>query len=206
LRISTMTAICSINLNIDLGILYEYIDLSNDSYPYVKSCQYGTDNIKGDFKKKKTKRKKKPVTAKRNYFQNQATLIIVISEERKVNLKIFRNGKIQMTGLKSKDEGIVACEKLIDEITRISKIDEKISGDQKIESIISDFSIVLINSLLRFLSIFFWINWSFFLPVNLCFRFPEIQSSYNCLIFILLVMMILKTGSIFVKQIRDVKN
>lgn len=146
LRISTMTAICSIGINIDLSILYEYVDLSNDSYPFIKSCQFGTDNIKGDFKKKKTKRKKKPMTAKRNYFQNQATLIIVISDTRKVNLKIFRNGKIQMTGLKSKEEGIIVCEKLLEEINRISGINKSIYSDESTKSIISNFSIVLINS------------------------------------------------------------
>ena len=51
-----------------------------------------------------------------------------------------------MTGLKSKDEGIVVCEKLLEEITKIAEIDQKICGEKKIDTIISDFSIVLINS------------------------------------------------------------
>ena len=59
---------------------------------------------------------------KRNYFQNQITLIIKLNINRKINLKIFRNGKIQMTGLKSKENGILACNTILKEIQRIKLI------------------------------------------------------------------------------------
>lgn len=169
LRVSTMTAICSIQMNLRLDVLFDKIEVTETSstYPYIRSCQLGTDKIKGEYKKKKNKRKKdisKPSKPKRNYFQNQATLVIVLDSVRKINLKIFRNGKVQMTGLKCKEEGLVACERIIFEIRELSKKFPQIienpenpelteTETQNIEKIsneatdkISNFSIVLINS------------------------------------------------------------
>lgn len=161
LRVSTMTAICSINMNIDLKLLFELVEvieiddknteIDSNIYPYIRSCQFGNDNIKGISDKKIRKKRVNQKKTKRTYFQNQATLIIAINRDRKVNLKIFRNGKIQMTGLKCKEEGMIACEKLLEEINKIKKINKDIiisdqQSDQINNNVISNFSIVLINS------------------------------------------------------------
>ena len=130
LRISTMTAICCINLCVDLELLYNTfnsLDNNIEQFPYIKSCKLGNHKMKGDSIKKKKK-----------CFQNQATLIISLNPTRKINMKIFRNGKIQMTGLKSEQEGIYASE------TLLKYIHNNIEKNKK--GYITDMSIVLINS------------------------------------------------------------
>ena len=152
LRISTMTAICSINLNIDLTELYKTITISQDidRYPHIKSCQFGNKDIKGGVLKKPRKKRNPNINNKRNYFQNQVTFIILLNNIRKVNLKIFRNGKIQMTGLKSKEEGSIASKTILDKITELNSINSNIIADNgcsvDLKNTITDFSIVLINS------------------------------------------------------------
>ena len=73
----------------------------------------------------------------------------MLENERKVNLKIFRNGKVQMTGLKTEEAGIKATKILIDYITNIYNKNNDIivsDGDENIVPFLSDLSIVLINS------------------------------------------------------------
>ena len=60
LRISTMTAICCINLCVDLELLYNTfnnLDNNVEQFPYIKSCKLGNHKIKGDSIKKKKKKK-----------------------------------------------------------------------------------------------------------------------------------------------------
>ena len=93
LRVSTMTAICSINMSINLKILFDAIEISDETdtnYPNIKSCQFGNDNIKGVPNKKPRKKRVNIKKTKRTYFQNQATLIVNIDGNSQVNLKIFR--------------------------------------------------------------------------------------------------------------------
>ena len=152
LRISTMTAVCNINVIINLSILYENIKLNLDPSPFNKenqvlSCQFSNFPIKG---LSSTKKKRVKNTVKKNCFQNQATLIINLQEERRINLKIFRNGKVQMTGLKSQEEGTQACNILIKLILDMKSVLPDLvidyyNPENKIP-FISDLKIVLINS------------------------------------------------------------
>ena len=120
LRISTMTAVCNINCNINLNEMYKCLTFNNELLDnYIESCQFSDLPIKGTCFKKKPKKHKQ--LKKKNCFQNQATLIVVIEKEKRVNMKIFRNGKIQMTGLKSEQNGYTAVNVLIDVITEIIK-------------------------------------------------------------------------------------
>ena len=150
LRISTMTAISDINIVIKLDDLYKYItflaseeDESNPSY--IKTCQCANEPIKGYATNQKPKRTKSK-NPNKNCFQNQATLIIAISKDRQINLKIFRNGKIQMTGLKSEEEGYIASNTLISKINEIYKQCPTFITSPNKNPYISDLSIVLINS------------------------------------------------------------
>lgn len=149
LRISTMTAVCDINTVVKLNDLYKYISFYEDEseesgYPYIKSCQFSSEPIKGYIKNEKNKKKAKSKT--KNCFQNQSTLIIALSDSRKINLKIFRNGKIQMTGLKSEEEGYIAANTLISKILNIQKEYPDFINSPNKTPVISSFSIVLINS------------------------------------------------------------
>ena len=49
-------------------------------------------------------------------FFNQATIIVKLDPLRKVNVKIFSNGKIQMTGVKNVNDGDEALELIIEKL------------------------------------------------------------------------------------------
>lgn len=145
LRISTITAICNINTDIKLNIIYDKINIDNN----IKYIEYGDKN-KGTPVKKISKKKLK----KKKIFFNQTTIIINISPSRYVNTKIFRNGKIQMTGLKSEEEGYKTVDILINKLRLInSTYDLKKETKQKENPIsnphkmkLTDFRIVLVNT------------------------------------------------------------
>ena len=95
LRISTMTGVSELSCNINLDALFDNIRLNK----YIKYIEYGIDEngskrFKGYSKKNEKKVRKQN---KRNIFFNQATLHILLNKI--INVKVFNNGKIQMTGL-----------------------------------------------------------------------------------------------------------
>ncbi len=107
LRISTMTAISSINSDIDLNYLYQNFT-PNDVITYM---QYGANEDKGVTGKTVRKtRKPKP----KKTFYNQITLHIIC--EKTVNVKLFNNGRIQMTGLKYQDHGTKVVSSVVEQL------------------------------------------------------------------------------------------
>ena len=82
-------------------------------------------------------------------FFNQTTVIVKIDNDKKVNVKIFSNGNIQMTGLKSEKDGIKVCNILKKELLNTSGIIDnelKYAIPLKNELLIRDINVVLINS------------------------------------------------------------
>ena len=96
LRISTMTAVSKLSSDINLENLYNNLEINN----IIKFIEY-KEKHKGYSKKldKKCRKKKEKKT-----FYNQAT-IHIYHTNKVINIKIFNNGKIQMTGLKYEDQG-----------------------------------------------------------------------------------------------------
>ncbi len=133
LRISTMTYTANINVLLDLQNLYDNINIDNIEYPKIISCEYGNNIPKGtDIKKKK------------KFFANQLTLKIQFDDFYKVNMKIFNNGKIGITGCKDND----ITKKILNFIINIIK---NINNNNKIilnnnELMLKDLDVVLINS------------------------------------------------------------
>ena len=101
-RISTMTLITSFSCYINLEVVSRYFTLDDK----IISMVYGDKPVKNS-NLKKTNRP----------FFNQATIIVKLDPLRKINVKIFSNGKIQMTGVKKVTEGHQAL-KLIIEILK----------------------------------------------------------------------------------------
>lgn len=115
-RISTITATGSVNSEIDLDIFYDNIQLV-DSDDVEKSgivyAEYGkkkSDTQRKGYSKKHSSRKASSnVHTKR--FDNQVTIVYRMVEEDKVspkntlNTKVFRNGNIQITGIKYIEQG-----------------------------------------------------------------------------------------------------
>ena len=82
----------------------------NDLIHFIELKGYPNKGLSKKSQKKKRKIKDKKV------FYNQITLHVF--NKKVVNVKIFNNGRIQMTGLKFKEQGINVINKLIKEIKK----------------------------------------------------------------------------------------
>ena len=134
LRISTMTAISKLSSDIDLKKLYENFKI-NDIIHFI---EYRDNPTKG-FSEKSLRKKRKKVIKK--VFYNQVTLHLFY--KKLINVKVFNNGKIQMTGLKYEEQGKQVINLLINELIKCN-IDNTIFKEDKLESL--EYRIVLINS------------------------------------------------------------
>ena len=136
LRISTMTAISSLNTDIDLTNLFNNIRMDEN----ISFIEHGSLGFKGESTKMKRKTRK---PEKKKTFFNQVTLHV--NCDKNVNVKLFNNGKIQMTGLKYLDHGLKVLEKLIPIIKSLDSTNElKIFNHSDIS--FQPMNIVLINS------------------------------------------------------------
>jgi hypothetical protein len=98
---------------------------TNNNY---ESNILGDSNFKEPDPNKSKKRKKKII--KKRQFENQATLIFHFDNNRYVNIKVFHNGKIQMTGIRSKEEAETIVIRLI-EIIKETKVHQVNFDDVK---------------------------------------------------------------------------
>ena len=111
IKISTISATCSLGANINLNNIYKYLKLDIKKIFTVK--------FKSKVKSLEPQKKKKK---KRNCFQNQMTVEIKPDLEdypdSKVSVKIFKNGSIQMSGIKSIVAVNTVLTKLIKELKK----------------------------------------------------------------------------------------
>ena len=129
-RVSTMTVTGSVNATINLKKIFDLFDI--DSFDSVKYIEYGVTKNEQDFKGEKSaksaKNDKKKKVKKR--FDNQMTLHMY-DNLFKYNVKLFKNGNVQMTGVKD-----VECGKaIIDELIKIIKITNKLCEEHDIVEI-----------------------------------------------------------------------
>jgi TATA-box binding protein (TBP) (component of TFIID and TFIIIB) len=99
--------------------------------------------------KKKTNAKKKEVTRRR--FDNQLTIVMYYNEN-KYNIKLFKNGNVQITGVKSIDNGSLTIDHLIEIIKNmmlkkegvgiISNVNDLRNTNYRIRLINSDFKVI----------------------------------------------------------------
>jgi TATA-box binding protein (TBP) (component of TFIID and TFIIIB) len=166
-RISTITAIGSLfcagrsdtDNYIDLDLLYNNLNvvLSTHNAESMKDAQdnikngilyveYGvkkSDTIYKGFSKKFLINRRKETSSKR--FDNQLTVIYKFNEECIMNIKIFKNGNVQITGVKKIDQGKEMIDILIETITSITKNEPNVVKDvSKLQN--TGYKVALINS------------------------------------------------------------
>jgi len=125
-KIATMTLVSRISANVNLSNFSKCVTLSDNNIlgvKYAKGTEY-VDRALDILNSSKKKKKKKKV------FYNQCTLIIecdnkcgcvsdcLCDKYKRVNLKLFLNGKIQMTGCKSIEHAKCAIDKLSVELKK----------------------------------------------------------------------------------------
>jgi TATA-box binding protein (TBP) (component of TFIID and TFIIIB) len=157
LTISTMCASAKLNSLLNIVNIEKYLQLDQDDIICVK---LNNDNkrtlIQTKLKNKRLKKKEK----KEFHFFNQITVVIRVfygivndwDTEPKINLKLFKNGSIQMSGCKCLNYVNIVLNKLIVKLTQIkAKIeDNKIYEIKFIENneplLLKTFKVDMINS------------------------------------------------------------
>ena len=151
-KISTMCGKVKLNTTLLLSNIYDYFELSSND---ILTLKINDDKIKTLIPSNKKKRKEKKKITK---FYNQITIVLRINEneytdlinEKKLNFKIFNNGSIQISGIKSVTEVNRAINKLVHFLSTELTVEE--NGEEKTIQFIeepvtvSDFNIYMINT------------------------------------------------------------
>jgi TATA-box binding protein (TBP) (component of TFIID and TFIIIB) len=156
--ISTMCAKCKLGTELNIDLIKNHMNLSEDD---ILTFKLNNDNMRTliEAKKKKRRTKRKTKTSS-NPFYNQITVVIRINEgpytnmhdEPKINLKLFKNGSVQISGLKNIEYANKALNKLIYCLSQVKgkmvdgKIEEVSFVENKTKLGIFDFEIYMINS------------------------------------------------------------
>ena len=152
-KVSTITCNANIGSNIDinLSILYEHITTSeeNNNIIWIQNLRDNSQFTKGTYPKKIRKSKKK--NKKKNRFDNQITIIFKIDNNYMPNIKIFKNGNIQLTGIKKTMDTDYIAHHIINKIKDIyNNIDKNIDKNNSSDFITSleysNFKIRMINT------------------------------------------------------------
>ena len=109
LHVSAIVQIGKLSSDINLQELASHLIINNN----ILYIEFGSNIKKGDNLKKEKKKKKE-----KKYFYNQVTLHLWLGK--RINMKIFNNGRIQMTGIKKESQGYETIELFIKEINKIS--------------------------------------------------------------------------------------
>lgn len=123
LNISTMTVTCNLDTLIDIQNVGKYLELELGKVVCVK---YGPNNsiIRTLIKLKK---KKKTTKKNRKNFYNQATVIVSVGGQRNVNIKLFKNGAIQMIGCKNYENFTTSMQTLCTVLKKKKAVYDKVS-------------------------------------------------------------------------------
>jgi len=160
--VSTMCASGKLGTKLYISNIYKYMELNPENIITVKESD---DKIRTLRKKKKRKSKKKAANPekkkkKTNSFFNQITVEVRVTEgecetfekEDVINVKLFKNGSIQMSGCKKIESINIALNKLVERLQVVkAKIENKTIVEKKfVENLdklsVYDFKIDMINS------------------------------------------------------------
>lgn len=113
LVISTMTITGHFETEYKIDNIAKYLQLKRNG---IVSVKYGTiyRYIWPAIDKKKKKKKKKSAS-----FYNQATIVVQIDDKKTINVKLFKNGSIQMTGNRSVSDCNLAIDRLCNDLRAI---------------------------------------------------------------------------------------
>ena len=120
--ISTMTLVCEIDTKFNCANIAKYISLSPNGILSVSYGKSGDTRTNRSIIKKKTSSGKKKKQKK--CFYNQVSMYIDVSTKKKkpVNIKLFCDGAIQMTGCKTIDHSIEVLTKVLFELKKTKAI------------------------------------------------------------------------------------
>lgn len=137
-RVSTITCNASVSSKVVLESFFEHVHIAPTDFLWA---EHGAKS-RGTRPKKK---KGGEGTKERKYFDNQVTVIVYVADGYYPNIKLFRNGNIQMTGIRTPADGEQMVHRIANEVARIAK-EQDANIVKRIEDIVpTDFTIRMIN-------------------------------------------------------------
>jgi TATA-box binding protein (TBP) (component of TFIID and TFIIIB) len=164
ISISTMCTSCKFDTKIDINNIEKYLQLNSDDILTVKRNKESMRSLIAlKLKPKRVKKIEGKVPKKdtsKNSFYNQITVVVRVdmgpiddlNDAPRINLKLFKNGSVQMSGCKSIKNINIALNKLIIRLKEIKakfedgKIIEKTFIEEPNKITVKDFKIDMINS------------------------------------------------------------
>lgn len=152
-RISTITCNGCVGTKINMTTFFEQVNIQTTGTTGFVYCEFRKDRSRGEKPKvKKTLKLRDDGSgaAPKKSFDNQVTVIYVLGDKYNPNIKVFRNGNIQMTGIRHIADGERVVRIIADEIRRIyeaghvdvvESIDAMHPCDFKVRMINSNFSV-----------------------------------------------------------------
>lgn len=165
-RVSTITATGSINTDINLDLLFEELCFTIENQGVGKTPDNITGFVYAEFGKTKSvtyytgiakkyigkhvPKHTSQTHVKSKRFDNQLTIIYKYDNESLINIKVFKNGNIQMTGVKQCENGSSMIDILIDTIKTtmqnktvpiVTSVETLVNTNYKIALINSDFKV-----------------------------------------------------------------
>ena len=146
--ISTMCANCKINTNVNIDNIYNFLELNDNDILTVKINDDKQRTLIKDNKKKRSTKKR----TKTNSMYNAITIVMRIYEGeyedlakvKKINMKLFNNGSIQLSGVKNYKYTNRALNKLVFKLKEIKEDVQFIDDYKNIN--VTNFNIYMINS------------------------------------------------------------
>ena len=130
IRISTMTQVSSLTTQVDLQKVFAHIPVGPDEPITYAIHGYDEKGVSGKNKRKVLGDETVKGKKRKRYFFNQVTLHIQL--DKTINMKVFNNGGIQMTGLKSTDQGERAINTFI---SRVQSLDPSLQEEIFIDTV-----------------------------------------------------------------------
>lgn len=163
ISISTMCSSCKFDTKLNITNIEKYLPLNNDDIITVKRNKESMRSlivVKNKPKRMKKSDKNIKKDTSKNSFYNQITVVVRVDEGMiddldnapRINLKLFKNGSVQMSGCKSIKNINIALNKLIYRLKEVKakiedgKIIEKSFIDEPDKITVKDFKIDMINS------------------------------------------------------------
>lgn len=123
--ISTITVCCEIDLQFNVENIARFIELKNNSIINICYGKEGDPTTNRSLVQKKKKKKNLKANKKqKREFQNQISLDVMIASKpiKPINIKLFKNGSIQMTGCKSVENVVDVLEKIFTELHTVKGV------------------------------------------------------------------------------------
>jgi TATA-box binding protein (TBP) (component of TFIID and TFIIIB) len=149
-RISTITCNGFVGTQVDIIQFFNNVNISPTAQPGFVYSEYKGKQFRGAKPKTKRGSKVKKTDEDKKCFDNQVTVVYCFADGYFPNVKLFRNGNVQMTGIRTPEDGQRIIEIVASELRRIheegvtnivSDIDKLHACDFKIRMINSNFSV-----------------------------------------------------------------